>query len=116
MSSFDYARTRTSASARDTFLHIRASAPNPFHCCGPQAPPAFLLPTLVSAYTANSEYDVYLPQNLTVFRSCGSEILANAHSEGVMDLEPRSPAPGRRADCPAAYQGWLESVRHAGLF
>ena len=56
------------------------------------------LPTLMSAYTADSEDDLYLPQNLAVFRSCGSEVLASVQPEDVMDLRPRTTGDRRCPD------------------
>jgi hypothetical protein len=41
-------------------------------------PPASLLPTLVSAFLANSYEELYLPVNLLAFASCGSDIRATA--------------------------------------
>ena len=116
MSIFNYDRARTPASVRETFLHIRSSAPNPLRCCGPEAPPAFLLPTLMSAYTATGETDLYLPQNLAVFKRCGSEILANGHSLGVVDSHMRPALAPQRASCPGAFRSWLASIRASGPF
>lgn len=115
MSIFNYDRARTQASNRETFLHIRSSAPNPFRCCG-EAPPAFLMPTLMSAYTATNETDLYLPQNLAVFKRCGSEILANGHSLGVVDFHRRPALTPQRSDCREAFRSWLASIRASGPF
>ena len=126
LSNFDYVAERTPASPRETFLHIRSSAPSPLRCCGAESPPAFLLPTLISAYAASGADDLYLPQNLEVFQRCGSEILAGVQTavgepmpaalvETRADGPPRS-VPDRRVGCRDAYHQWLASIQSAGVF
>ena len=131
LSNFDYVSQRTEASTRETFLHIRSSAPSPLRCCGSEAPPAFLLPTLISAYAASGVDDLYLPQNLEVFQRCGSEVLAGVQTAvgeplpaAVVDMPAdgpsrsvpdRAPAP-RHPGCQEAYHQWLASIQAAGVF
>jgi hypothetical protein len=114
LSNFDYVSQRTPASTRETFLHIRSSAPSPLRCCGTEAPPAFLLPTLVSAYAADGVNDLYLPQNLDVFQRCGSEILRGVQT-AAGEGQP-GPAIVRHPDCLGAYRRWLASIQAAGVF
>jgi hypothetical protein len=114
LSNFDYVSQRTPASARETFLHIRSSAPSPLRCCGAESPPAFLLPTLISAYVASGVNDLYLPQNLGVFQQCGSEIFGGVQNEPG-HFRSRPPA-DRHPDCQRAYRRWLASIQAAGVF
>jgi hypothetical protein len=126
LSNFDYVSQRTPASTRETFLHIRSSAPSPLRCCGPEAPPAFLLPTLISAYAASGVDDLYLPQNLEVFQRCGSEVLAGVQTPVgeplpavVVDTRAGGPSrsgPDRHPGCREAYRQWLASIQAAGVF
>ncbi len=115
LSNFDYSAQRTPASARETFLHIRSSMGNPLHCCAPEAPPAFLLPTLMSAYVASSPDDLYLPENLHVYQQCGSEILLGGHMADAVDLFAGAVAPRAHPECLEAYRGWLAAMRGAGV-
>ena len=126
LSNFDYVSQRTTVSARETFVHIRSSAPSPLRCCGPEAPPAFLLPTLVSAYAASGVDDLYLPQNLEVFQRCGSEVLAGvriAVGDPIPAAVGAAPAPSSTGvadvdhpECEMAYRRWLASIQAAGVF
>lgn len=114
LSNFDYRSERTDDDMRNTFLHIRSSAPNPLRCCGPEPPPAFLLPTLLSAYVATSVDDLYLPQNLEVYRQCGSDVLIESQARGTASQPPRIAAPPH-AGCRPAYLSWLSSIRQSGV-
>lgn len=114
LSNYDYATQRRPASERETFLHIRASAPNPLRCCDADPPPVFLLPTLMSAYVARGVDDVYLPQNFGAYEGCGSEILGSiqvALGEGASRAVTRAARP----ECRVAYGKWLASIRAAGV-
>ncbi len=114
LSNFDYVAERTGDSMRNTFLHIRSSAPNPLRCCGTVPPPAFLLPTLLSAYVATGVDDLYLPQNFQVYQQCGSDILADNQARKGAAL-PLRIGPPPQPGCRPAYLSWLSSIRKSGV-
>ena len=100
--------------AEADFVHL-APAPQPL----PNIVVMFAESTssgLRSAYTASSDDDLYLRQNLAVFRDCGSEVLSSVPSEGVRDLKPRTTGAQRYLDCADAYRSRLASIRRSGLF
>ena len=68
-------RFRTGPDRRRVSMEIISSAANPLRCCGGGAVPLTLLPTLVSAYVADSVSGLYLPQNLDTFDRCGSDFI-----------------------------------------
>ncbi len=113
-STHNYAPVRTERSPRETFLHIRTSIPGVLECCDREPPPATLLPTLLSAFAARTPDDVYLPENLYLYRACGSDAIGRDPSTGIYG--PGSPSGGRRsAACEDAYLRGISSLRRAGV-
>jgi phosphoglycerol transferase MdoB-like AlkP superfamily enzyme len=74
----NFSGVRTNADGYQTFFHLLASDNTVVRRLFTKAPPASLLPTLVSAFVARSYDDLYLPINFLAFASCGSDIHASA--------------------------------------
>ncbi|MBS0565735.1 MAG: sulfatase-like hydrolase/transferase [Proteobacteria bacterium] len=64
---------RIDKSKRRTVLQIISSKPDPLKCCGDEAVPLTLLPTLVSSYVAGSAAELYLPESFYQLDHCGSD-------------------------------------------
>ncbi len=70
----NFSALRTAVDAQTTFFHLHATTPTVmtqprFN----QPPPVTLLPTLVSAFIALDENDLYMPVNFLAFSRCGSD-------------------------------------------
>lgn len=64
---------RIDKSKRRTVLEIISSKPDPLNCCGNEAVPLTMLPTLVSSYVAGSAAELYLPESFYQLDHCGSD-------------------------------------------
>ena len=106
-SSYDFQAQRTSASTRETFFHFESSAVDVIDCCEGALPPATLLPTLLSAYTASGLDDLYLPESFYLYEHCGSDMLKRTSRR----LDGSTPSP-----CEEARRRWLTEIRRQGVF
>jgi phosphoglycerol transferase MdoB-like AlkP superfamily enzyme len=70
----NFSDVRTNADAYQTFFHLLASDNAVVRTRFTKPPPVWLLPTVVSAFVANSYGDLYLPINFLAFANCGSAI------------------------------------------
>jgi len=68
----DYAPMMRIDDLHTTFFHFLSSRPSRLKCCE-VAPPATLLPTLLSSFVAKGPDDVFLGENLWLFSRCGSD-------------------------------------------
>lgn len=84
-STFDYSPVRTQAGLQETFLHIRSSMAVTLKCCGPAAPPAAIIPSLLSAFAASSLDDIYMPETFYLYQHCGSKPVKGGLTWGVQD-------------------------------
>jgi phosphoglycerol transferase MdoB-like AlkP superfamily enzyme len=103
----NFTDVRTSADGYQTFFHLLASEKMVIRDRFTKPPPAWLLPSLMSAFVADSYDDLYLPINFLAFANCGSDIRAG-HCKRYGDIvrsakhalftEPslRASAPGGR--------------------
>jgi phosphoglycerol transferase MdoB-like AlkP superfamily enzyme len=73
----DFSKVRTPADSYQTIFHLLASDHRVIRSRFVTAPPASFLPTLVSAFVANTYEDFYLPVNFLAFASCGSDARAS---------------------------------------
>lgn len=64
---------RKDDSRRHVPLVIFSSKSDPFACCSGEVVPLTISPTLMSAYTANTVNDIYLPENLYARDVCGPD-------------------------------------------
>lgn len=64
---------RKDESRRHIPLVVFSSKPDPFACCSGEIVPLTISPTLMSAYTASSMEDIYLPENLYARDVCGPD-------------------------------------------
>jgi hypothetical protein len=78
---YDYWPFRV-GSARETVFHIRSSVQGKVTCCD-VPPPATLLPSLLSAYVAADEGDLYLRENFYLYAECGSDFLKSSGADNV---------------------------------
>jgi hypothetical protein len=98
----------------ETDFHLMSSSRVSLNCCREAAPPASLLPTLVSAFVERNAMDLYLPVNLFLYSRCGSDFMAGAESWG---LYGGARAAGRRPPgCADAYDAALATYRRDHLF
>jgi hypothetical protein len=71
----DFSAFRSRMDGRVTLFHLQASARGVVKTKQfAVPPPATLLPTLVSAFVATSEDDLYVPLNFLAFSACGSDL------------------------------------------
>jgi hypothetical protein len=110
---YDYSPARSSRSMRETFVHIRSNLRSIVRCCN-VPPPVTLLPTLLSAFIAADNTEIYLPENLIVYRDCGSDPLGGEISSGVYDAVDSSGGL-RHVKC-GALDGALVRYRQEGIF
>ena len=75
----DYRPYRRSPDLHMTFFRIQTSMPGRLTCCEP-APPATVLPTLLSAFVADRPEDIYLGENLWLYERCGSDAIGMSTS------------------------------------
>lgn len=87
-SKFDYTSFRTPASPRQTFFHVISSIPDVLECCHTGIPHLSLLPTLLSAYTAEKPEELYLGVNFYVYRNCGPDLLTTRASGVFASTSP----------------------------
>ena len=59
-------------------LVIFSSKPDPFACCSGEDVPLTISPTLMSAYTASSVSEIYLPENLYARDVCGPDWMGDS--------------------------------------
>jgi hypothetical protein len=111
----NYASVRTAASLRQTFLHLRSSMRGIVSCCR-IPPPVTLLPSLLSAFTASSAEELYLPESFYFYQHCGSDLLGGSLSLGVYDSDQRSTSAAPTTTCRTALARGLVSLRAYGVF
>ena len=111
---YDYRPLRVLADTRTTFFHIWSSDPyTRLHCCS-EAPPAAMLPTLLSGFVATSADDVYLGINAWLYDHCGSDAIRRDFQEFMSRMGKRV-VDRRTSSCKAAYEGALSWYRTAGV-
>jgi hypothetical protein len=110
---FDYSPMRRNHDARITFFHFQSSAPNRLRCCT-VAPPATVLPTLLSGFVAKDADDVYLPENLWLYGKCGSNAIPHAFGVGMAGQQTEG-VDERTLACRSAYDRALSSFQAAGI-
>ncbi len=97
-----------------TFFNILSSSPvRRLRCCS-VAPPAAVLPTLLSAFVATSPDDVYLGINLWLFAHCDSDAVRRDFGPSMEALS-RQPHDGRTDNCKRAYNRALAGYRASGI-
>jgi phosphoglycerol transferase MdoB-like AlkP superfamily enzyme len=101
--------------ARTTFFHIYASSPGRKLRCCRVAPPAAVLPTLLSGFVAGSPDEVYLGINLWLYDHCGSDAVRLDFGDSLEALS-RPSRDGRTPACKDAYQRALAGYRTSGTF
>jgi hypothetical protein len=97
---------------RTTFFHFLASRSGRLRCCE-VAPPATLLPTLLSGFVAKGPDDLFLPENLWLFSRCGSDAVRRDFGSGVYAVTldaARTPDDA----CTAAYWRTVATYRDGG--
>jgi hypothetical protein len=101
--------------AHTTFFHIYASSPaRELRCCQ-VAPPAAVLPTLLSGFVADSPDEVYLGINLWLYDHCGSDAVRLNFGDSLEALS-RPSRDARTPACKGAYQRALAGYRTSGTF
>lgn len=68
-------RFRKDKSKRKTILELISSAENPFSWQPDKPAPLTLLPSMISAYVAQSPTQLYLPENFYQYDHCGSDMI-----------------------------------------
>ena len=112
---YDYSSFRKVSDTRMTFFHIWSSMPdNPLRCCD-VAPPATVMPTLLSRFVTNVPDDVYLGINLWLHARCGSDALHRDFGAFMHKLEDRNTLAGRTQVCEAAYARALAWYQGSGV-
>jgi hypothetical protein len=101
--------------AYTTFFHIYASTPGRKLRCCHVAPPAAVLPTLLSGFVAGSPGEVYLGINLWLYDQCGSDAVRLDFGDSLEALS-RPSRDGRTPACKGAYQRALAAYRTSGTF
>jgi phosphoglycerol transferase MdoB-like AlkP superfamily enzyme len=111
---YDYRPLRAISDTRTTFYHLLASdRSTKFHCCDP-APPAAMLPTLLSAYAAGSVDDVYMGINVWLYERCGSDAIRRDFQEFMSKMGVRA-VDQRTDECRIAYERSLAWYREADV-
>jgi hypothetical protein len=112
---YDYSAFRKVPDTRMTFFHIWSSLPhNPLRCCE-SAPPATVLPTLLSRFVTNAPDDIYLGINLWLHARCGSDALHRDFGAFMNKLEDRNTLAGRTSICESAYARALAWYQGSGV-
>ncbi|HKX98548.1 MAG TPA: sulfatase-like hydrolase/transferase [Steroidobacteraceae bacterium] len=113
---YDYRPLRRHpGNAYTTFFHIYASSPGRKLRCCQVAPPAAVLPTLLSGFVAGSPEQVYLGINLWLYDRCGSDAVRLDFGHSLQALS-RPSRDGRTPACKGAYQRALAGYRTSGTF
>lgn len=111
---YDYGPLRERSDPRETFFQVLASrALRRIECCS-VAPPASLLPTLLSGFVAAGPDEVYLGTNLWLFERCGSEAVGKEFSDRLGGMED-APAEPRGEECRSAYERAVAAYRGSGV-
>ena len=113
---YDYRPLRRHAdNAHTTFFHVYASSPGRKLRCCEVAPPAAVLPTLLSGFVAGSPEEVYLGINLWLYDQCGSDAVRLNFGDSLEALG-RPLHDGRTPACKYAYRRALAGYRTSGTF
>lgn len=111
---YDYGPLRTRSDPRETFFHVLASKTlRRIDCCS-VAPPASLLPTLLSGLVAAGPDEVYLGVNLWLFDRCGTDAVGRDLADRLGALED-APEDRRAEDCRAAFERAVAAYRSSGV-
>jgi hypothetical protein len=111
---YDYSALRAIADRYTTFFHILSSVPGRTLRCCTVAPPATVLPTLLSAFVATSPDDVYLGMNLWLYARCGSDAVRRDFPSSMASLID-SARQERPEACRHAYRRALAGYRRSGV-
>ncbi len=99
---YDFSAFRTSTPNDETFIHVMSSLPGKFDCCNGTVP-AFVVPSLVASMLGTDPSDVYLRNNLSLYRECGPDVVGayrGATGSGPPTME-----------CRKAYESALDYYR-----
>jgi phosphoglycerol transferase MdoB-like AlkP superfamily enzyme len=111
---YDYSALRKPLDTYMTFFHIMSTSPaKKLRCCS-VAPPATMLPTLLSGFVAEAPDDVYLGVNLWLHARCGSDPVRRDFGSSMSSLEMRT-LDERTKGCEAAYKRALSWYRTSGV-
>ncbi len=108
----NYAPMRRIDDVRTTFFHFLSSRPGRLSCCE-VAPPATLLPTLLSSFVAEGPDDLFLGENLWLFSHCGSDAVRRDFGSGAYGVT-LGPAEAPDDACTAAYWRTVATYRAGG--
>ena len=109
---YDYAPMLRIDNLRTTFFHFLSSRPGRLNCCE-VAPPATLLPTLLSSFVAKGPDDLFLGENLWLFSHCGSDAVRRHFGPGVYGVTLGAAKTPDDA-CTAAYWRTVATYRAGG--
>jgi hypothetical protein len=112
---YDFNEFRRNSDKNITFFHIFSTASTRLRLPASTAPPATVLPTLVSSFLAKAPEDVYLGLNLWLYAHCGSDAVGRQFPGGLNGMNS-APEANRSAGCSSAYDRALAGYRNAGVF
>jgi len=98
----DYDGVRKTPDKKQTFVHVFSSVPNWATKLDAEVP-ASLLPTIISSFVAKNGKDLYLPENLYLYRACGAELYPGIHSGGFARIGTET-TEGTALDAPVPAQ------------
>jgi hypothetical protein len=111
---YDYGALRKTPDRHTTFFHVLSSVPGRTLRCCTIAPPATVLPTLLSAFVATSPDDVYMGMNLWLYARCGSDAVRREFPRSL--TSPNDLPSGERTEaCKDAYHRALAGYRRSGI-
>lgn len=99
---YDFSPFRTATPYDETFIHVMSSIPGKFDCCNGTVP-AFVVPSLVASMLATDPSDVYLRNNLSLYRECGPDVVGAYR--GAAGSGPAT------KECRKAYESALDDYR-----
>ncbi len=109
----DYRPYRRSPDLHMTFFRIQTSMPGRLTCCEP-APPATVLPTLLSAFVADRPEDIYLGENLWLYERCGLDAIGNEYVNSLNSMQPATDN-HRSPECTRAYEQAIAAFRSSNI-
>jgi phosphoglycerol transferase MdoB-like AlkP superfamily enzyme len=96
---------------RITSWHLASSLRGVVTCCGDAAPPLTMMPSLISGFVASDVAHVYLPTAFYAFQQCGSNLMGNHRSSGLLPAMFDDANDLRATFCPQ-YESLLTAFRH----
>jgi len=109
----EYTPFRTGSSVKETLYRLDASVPGRVHCCGAAVVPTTLLPSVLSAYVARNQSDLYVPINFYLLQKCGSDAIPQ-NSYLAFTRDDRWGAPTRT--CDGTIRRALPVIQRSGVF